>query len=61
MLERRSRFLFALLKVSILCSVVLTYWNTMVEKSFIITNDVEVVSETEEVPFDVRDEGSETL
>mgnify|MGYP001568501012 CR=1 len=44
MLESRSQFLFILLAVSILASVVLTYWNTMVRKDFMIINDIEDVS-----------------
>lgn len=41
MLESRSRFLFVILIISILISVYITYWNTMVQKDFVIINDVE--------------------
>lgn len=47
MLESRSRFLIILLTISVLASVVLTYWNTMVREDFVIVNDV-----VEEVSLD---------
>mgnify|MGYP001573187620 CR=1 len=54
MLESRSRFLFILLIISVLVSAGLTYWNTMVQKDFVIINDVK-----EESSLDT--EGSEIL
>lgn len=61
MLESKSRFLFVLLVVSVLASVGLTYWNTMVLEDFVIINDIEETG-GDILPEDVESaETSDTL
>lgn len=41
MLDRSSRALFTLLVIAICASIGFTYWVTMVQKDFVIINDLE--------------------